>query len=123
MTDDAAYVSEPIRAQMQRMAVEILDANAKLNAVQAACQRYGCCVNGYDPGESCGCLLCEVTAALAGQDRDTAAAAEVCACGHDEASHRDHRGEWTCCTPAYRCGCLAFWAPQRAAVRETGGEP
>lgn len=78
--DETAYVSESIRAQMQRMAIEIRDANAKLSAVKTACVRYGCCANGYDPGESCGCLLCEVAAALAGagQDRDTAAACSAC---------------------------------------------
>jgi hypothetical protein len=41
-------------------------AEAKLDAVRAACETYGGCINGYDPDESCGCLLCEVNAALDG---------------------------------------------------------
>lgn len=45
---------------------ELRRALSRLGEVVAACERYGACQNGYDPGESCGCLLCEVRAALNG---------------------------------------------------------
>lgn len=38
--------------------------------------------------------------------------AKVCACGHDEAAHKNDQGEWTCCQPMWRCGCLGYWGPQ-----------
>jgi hypothetical protein len=36
----------------------------------------------------------------------------ACLCGHAEASHKDHRDEWVCCSA---CPCLAF-ATERAAT-------
>lgn len=49
-------------------------------------------------------------------DPQPAPPAEVCACGHGEAAHKDAEGEWTCCHPMWRCGCLAYWGRQRAGV-------
>lgn len=89
--DQPEYVSDSIAVRMTGMAAEILDLRFKLTSVEAACERYGSCINGYDPGESCGCLLCEVRAALSAGSTPPATPAEVChGCGGKGWIYTDH---------------------------------